>query len=725
MKQATTTATAVGEDARVRQRWPWIVLGADAALFLVAFPLGLVNGSIQVDLLFAVVGIATLLAYTAVGALVASRRVGGPIGWLFMAFGTLYLVSLATGEYAIYAYRHPGALPFVPVAAWVSNWIFIPATTPLIAAVAVFPTGRIASPRWRFLPAAIAILTMVGVAGAMLHPGAIDVADGIRIPNPTGVPSLGWLSSVCDTVAVVGLLGAMLIAVTLLVVRYRRSRGDERQQMRWLAYVALAAAFLLVLTFVVATITHRPTGPLETALFDAFFATLGLGIPLAAAVAILRYRLWDLDLVVKKAVIAAVLVVAIVGVSMLALALASSLFVDVNGATVTVLAVGVAIGLAAGPLRGVAVRLADRLVYGGRATPYEVLTEFSGRLADTYSTDDVVPRMAAIVGSGAGASRVTVWLRVGRSLRPVASWPDADVGTGEAANWFEVRHQGDVLGAITVSMPANDPMTPAKERLVHDLAAQAGLVLRNVRLIEELRESRRRIVSAQDERARALERNIHDGAQQQLVALAVKVRLADGLVERDPSKAQEMLAQIQVDAQDALETLRDLARGIYPPLLADKGLAAALASQGGKAAIPVEVHADRVGRYDEDVEAAVYFCALEALQNAAKYARASRIRIDLGATPGTLRFRIADDGAGFDTEAVTRGAGLNGMTDRIEAIGGTLAIESVPGRGTTITGVVRARTREPDQLDEASGDEPVAASQADSSRSGPNTAFGM
>jgi signal transduction histidine kinase len=433
-------------------------------------------------------------------------------------------------------------------------------------------------------------------------------------------------------------------------------------------------------------------------------------------------------------VIAAVLVVAIVGVSLLVLALVSSIFVDVTGPTGTVLALGIAIGLAVTPLRRLAGRIADRIVYGGRATPYEVLTEFSGRLADTYSTDDVVPRMAAIVGSGAGARRVTVWLRLGGSLRPVASWPDPNTLTDEHASWFEVRHQGEALGAITVSMAANDPMTPAKERLVHDLAAQAGLVLRNVRLIEELRESRRRIVSAQDERARALERNIHDGAQQQLVALAVKIRLAGGLVERDPSKAREMLEQIAADAQDALQTLRDLARGIYPPLLADKGLAAALSAQAAKAAIPVAVAADGVGRYNQNVEAAVYFCALEAVQNAAKYARASRIDIWLGADGGILRFRIADDGVGFDPEHVARGVGLNGMTDRIEAIGGRLEIVSAPGRGTTISGTLPVRTSgdvaepRPDRaIDQpaAPSDAALAAFHADSSRSGANTDLGM
>jgi len=688
-----------------------------------------VNGSIGQDVLFTVLAIAVMLAYSIVGAIIASRRAGGPIGWLFLAFGTGFLISTATREYVVYAFRHTGTLPLEVFTAWLNDWLFIPTVTPLIVAVALFPTGRVASPRWRYLPAAVAVLSAFGAVGRWLHVGELDVASGVHINNPTAVESLAWLSSALQTLAAVGLIVAMLATIASLVLRYRRSHGDERQQIRWVAYVALAGGVLFVVTFAVGTITNDPNGPLATALFDAFFATIGLGLPIAAAVAILRYRLWDLDLVVQKALIAAILVVAIVGVSLLVLAFLSSIFVDVTGPTGSVLALGIAIGLAATPLRRLAGRIADRVVYGGRATPYEVLTEFSGRLADTYSTDDVVPRMAAIVGSGAGARRVTVWLRLGGSLRPVASWPDPNTITDEHASWFEVRHQGEALGAITVSMAANDPMTPAKERLVHDLAAQAGLVLRNVRLIEELRESRRRIVSAQDERARALERNIHDGAQQQLVALAVKIRLADALVERDASKAREMLEETRADAQDALETLRDLARGIYPPLLADKGLAAALSAQGAKSAVPVGVDANGVGRYDQDVEAAVYFCTLEALQNTAKYAHASRVAISLRPDEGGLRFRIADDGVGFDPEHVARGVGLNGMTDRIEAIGGRLEVSSEPGGGTTITGIVPVRTRpEPDRGRDqpaAPAEEPVAAAQADSSRSGAKTDLGM
>jgi signal transduction histidine kinase len=238
--------------------------------------------------------------------------------------------------------------------------------------------------------------------------------------------------------------------------------------------------------------------------------------------------------------------------------------------------------------------------------------------------------------------------------------------------------------------------------LLDDFAAQAGLVLRNVRLTAELassleaisaqaseiRASRRRIVATQDERAKKLERNIHDGAQQQLVALAVKQRLVADLIDKNPEQARAMAEQLQADTHDALENLRDLARGIYPPLLADKGLVAALQGQARKAAIPTDVRVENVGRYAQDVEAAVYFCTLEALNNVAKYSGATRAEVRLAQTNGELTFEIIDDGAGFDPSETGYGTGLQGMADRLDALGGTLEVRSSPGAGTTITGRV-------------------------------------
>ncbi len=266
-----------------------------------------------------------------------------------------------------------------------------------------------------------------------------------------------------------------------------------------------------------------------------------------------------------------------------------------------------------------------------------------------------------------------------------------------------VRHQGALLGALSVTKRPGEQLTPVEEKLVGDLAAQAGLVLKNVGLtsdlqarLDELRASRQRLVTVQDEERRRLERNLHDHAQQHLVALKVKLGLVEMLASRDPEKAKATITQLKVDADEALETLRDLARGIYPPLLADKGLVVALESQVRKATVPVTVEAEAVERYPQDIEAAVYFCCLEAIQNVQKYAAASSAVIRLRGDGERLHFSVTDDGSGFDTATMKRGSGTTNVADRLDALGGTVELQSAPGQGTTISGwlPVAVSTRE-------------------------------
>jgi signal transduction histidine kinase len=206
--------------------------------------------------------------------------------------------------------------------------------------------------------------------------------------------------------------------------------------------------------------------------------------------------------------------------------------------------------------------------------------------------------------------------------------------------------------------------------------------------LTELQAAQKRLVAAQDEERRRLERNIHDGAQQQLVALAVKARLARTLTERDPARAVEMLSQIEDETQAALQDLRDLARGIYPPLLADKGLVAALEGQARKSPVPVDVRAVDLGRFPQEIEAAIYFSTLEALQNVAKYAGATRVTLALAQRNGSLTFTVTDDGRGFDPTSTGYGTGLQGIADRLGALDGSLEVTSAPGAGTCVTGTV-------------------------------------
>ena len=226
------------------------------------------------------------------------------------------------------------------------------------------------------------------------------------------------------------------------------------------------------------------------------------------------------------------------------------------------------------------------------------------------------------------------------------------------ANAVAVRHQGELFGALSVVKAGNDALTPTEEKLMADLGRQAGLVLRNMRLtaelrarLEELRASRQRIVAAGDEERRRLERNLHDGAQQELVAIKVQLSLAEDMADELEGDNEPLLELARPSSRtqtgDAVESLRDLARGIYPPLLAAEGLPAALNAQARKSPSDIEVDAD-VGRYSQDIEAAIYFCCLEAFQNAAKYAGDCHVIATLRETEGVLAFEVGDTGCGFE-----------------------------------------------------------------------------
>jgi signal transduction histidine kinase len=343
------------------------------------------------------------------------------------------------------------------------------------------------------------------------------------------------------------------------------------------------------------------------------------------------------------------------------------------------------------PVRSRVQHLANRLVYGKRATPYEVLSEFSSRVAGVYATEELLGRMARLLADGTGARSATVWLRVGPEMRPAATWPEG-TSPEQADRRVEVSHRGEVLGALSVAKRPGESLSSVESKLLSDLASQAGVVLRNVRLteellarLEELAASRKRLVAAQDEERRRIERNLHDGAQQQLVALKVRLSLVERISSEEKVKA--MLADLAAEADGALQTLRDLARGIYPPLLEQRGLAEALSAQAAKATVPVGVEAEGLGRYPREVEAAVYFCCLEALNNAGKYAGASQVVVRLRHRGGELSFEVQDDGAGFDASA-PRGSGLTNMADRMAAIGGEIEVISAPGSGTTVRGRV-------------------------------------
>jgi signal transduction histidine kinase len=630
------------------------------------------------------------IIFAGFGAFIASRVPRNPLGWLYLAVAWLVGLGFTGGEYAEYAVlTDPGSLPAPQWAAWFSEWTWIPGAGLLgTFLILLFPDGHLPSRRWR--PVAWLAGATLGASFVLNAFAEGRFVDSVPLENPVGFLPIGDGHSTpveSSNIFLTLLLVVLLLCVSSVFFRYRWAAREQRQQLKWFMY----AAALMAVSIVVGDSLPDPFS-------NILFTLIVIAIPLATAVAVLRYRLYDIDVVINKTVAYGALA-AFVTLVYVAIVVGVGTLVGRRGNLLLSILATAIIALAFQPVRRWANHVANRLVYGKRATPYEVLSAFSQRMGATYSADDALPRMARILGEGTGAARTEVWLRVGRELRPAASWPgqtSADqpiplVG-GELPHIpgvdraIPVVHQGELLGAVAMSMSRGEAFTPTNEKLVRDAASQAGLVLRNVRLIEELRASRQRLVAAQDAERRRLERNIHDGAQQQLVALAVKLRLVEAMAAKDPEKATAMASEAKGEAQDALDNLRDLARGIYPPLLADQGLAVALEAQARKAPVTVEVRPNGLGRYPQEVEATAYFCVLEALQNVAKYAKASRAVVLLDQRNGDLVFSVADDGSGFDVGTTARGAGLQNMADRVEAAGGSLEVRSTPGRGTTVTG---------------------------------------
>jgi signal transduction histidine kinase len=656
-----------------------------------------------------VAGLAAAL-YATLGVLVL-RRTRNLIGWMLLGAGVGTAVLCFGSAYGVVGIvTSPGTLPAAKAVGAIAEWSFVPLASILAFMFLVFPTGSLPSRRWR--PVAT-----IGVAASALslialvvtpHDVALPAPGGYSLsyPNPFAIQALDSkvpLGSINGFAFV--LVALIAVGFAALIVRYRSGGLETRRQVLWVTLAAAGALASLAVGGTAQALCRCQQTPVSFVAYIVVPLVVLLGLPAAITVAILKYRLYDIDVVLNKAVVYG-LVAAFITAVYVAIVVGIGSALGRTGNELLPIVAAVVIAVAFQPARDRARRLANRLVYGSRATPYEVLSDFAGQMGGAVASEALLPRMAQVLGEGTGAASATVWLRVGGGLRPEGRWPmeGPELPTlpivGDELPRIEgtdlmvpVRHRGEVLGALSLVKRPGEALTPTERTLTEDLAAQAGLVLRNVALtaelirrLEELRASRQRLVSAQDEERRRLERNIHDGAQQQLVAIGVRLGLVGRLVDGDAAKAKALLEELRADTTQALDDLRDLARGIYPPLLADQGLAVALVAQARKATFPVEVSADGAGRYPQEIEAAVYFSCLEAIQNAAKYAHATRVEIRLSQSNGALSFEVADDGQGFDPASRPLGSGLTNIRDRLDALGGSLDVRSTPGSGTTVAG---------------------------------------
>lgn len=686
---------SVGSGRRARQV-ATVAWAVTAGLALTGVGLAIAGGESPAEFVrsFNLGSLSAALGFATVGAVVAGRRPEHPIGWLFLAIGVLFGFTLACAGYSLESHLR-GPLPGAGIVGWVLNWVWVPVYGLLAMTFLLFPDGGLPSRRWRALVWVIVAANFVATVTHLLLPTQFMAGRHFTNPLAWDSPQLTALDGFATSVAVL----ALLPAAASLLVRLRRASGDQRARLRLFCWTSAVA----IVVYVIIGGAGLP------------WLALALAWPtvaVAAGVGILRHRLFDIDVVVSRAVVVAVLA-AFLTVVYLAVVVGVGTLVGIRRDTPLLAIAATAVAAVAfQPVRARVRAAADRLVYGRRLSPYEVLARFSGRLHDPVAATDLLAELVQLLAEGTGAEHTQAWLRIGDRLRMSTAWPldppaaPAEIPLSAAdaipgADLAQPVSDGDeLLGMLTVTKRRGDALTNADVELASSLAAQAGLVLRNARLAAELqdslralRSSRQRLVTAHDEERRRLERDLHDSVQQHLLGLKAKLGAVQALVEQGhTSNASSVVQGLQDDADAAIGELREVARGVYPPLLAEQGLAAAIRARARSAPMPVHVEVAGVDRLAGEIESGLYFCFLEALQNVTKHAAARRVEVRLTRGDGQVTLLICDDGVGFDLASTSSGMGLSGLRDRIEAIGGTLTVRSAPTAGTTVTAHVPLST---------------------------------
>ena len=654
--------------------------------------------------------VAMTALFLVVGILIIRRQPRNVVGWLLHGTGLAWGLGALTDAYSRLALHVHPSLPGGAAVEVVNSILWWP---PIVMmgcfTILFFPDGHLPSPRWRWLPWVAGADCVLGVVLFSMTPGKVTevLVPLARNPLDVGIPL--HVMQVFEAVLLPLLPITILAAAGSLVVRFRRSRGVERVQLKWLmsavVFMAVTYALALVGSLLYDSGTHTPLW-LSTVENVALFS-FGL-IPITIGIAITRHGLYGIDALITRALvvgalgvfITAVYVGVVVGIGTLIGQHHPSVWLSVIATAL--------VAVAFQPVRERVTGGVNRLVYGSRATPYEVLSDFASSMTGTYTTAELLPRIAQMVSDFLGGARVQVWLRSGQRLEPEISWPvDQDERPTAPVLMVEpesvtgltgdrvvpVRHRDELLGAIAITKPSSEPVTPAEEEMLEQVASQTGLVLRNLRLVDDLQSSRQRLVTSQDVQRRRIERDLHDGAQQSLVAIALMLRMATN--QSDPAA----LSRSATDAADALQSaiaeLRELARGLHPAILTDRGLAPALSALAERCPVPVRLDTQLTRRLPGPVEGALYFVAAESLTNVAKYAHATEVALSVIDRADSVTLEVRDDGVGGAD--ASRGSGLLGLTDRVAVVDGTFAVHSPPGQGTTIRCVVPVPAVVPEQ----------------------------
>jgi len=655
-----------------------------------------------------------LITLSLICAAIVWRRPRALLSLLFVQWVVFSWLQAFAAEYAVRGLLvAPGSLPLADIAAWSEK--FTPGLSLLggVLFVLIFPDGRLKSSRWRLL----VVLVILDVAADLLvglddpYPLRVGPQQWVPVTLPPSVWPIG--ASIGFASGAVGWArpGLAVLVATYLLLRLATASGEVRLQLKWFAY----AATIFVVTVLLGLADNPP--PLdwlpdstrlavqqfvESETAHAIGSWSGLAsslagavlVPMAIGIAIVRYRLYDIDIVINRTILYGGLALFVTASYAIVIAGVGSLLGQRAGVDplLNVVAIAVIATLLL-PVRSRLQAIANAAVYGKRARPYDILSDFAAGIGRAEQADVLLPRMAELLREGTGASITEVWVKLGDRLQLAASSPERDgaqvsltsldevkARLGSQVRVEEVFHDGALLGALVLAKSRGEELTSVEQRLFHDLASHAGLVLVRFRLVQELRDSRSRIVAAQDVERRRIERNLHDGAQQRFVNALLALGMADVAGEKGRS---ELIGEAGREVRAGLAELRNLARGLQPPLLAEAGLVPAIRALADRSPIVTTVVAGSDRRYGEAVEAAAYFVIAEALANAAKHSGAGSIEITVDESGGRLHLEVSDDGVGGADPS--RGSGIVGLRDRVAAASGSIEVVSPPGGGTTIT----------------------------------------
>jgi len=600
------------------------------------------------------------------------RRPGNPIGGLLMiaALGTVVLPTVLEIP-TMLRFEQVGTEPWMWAPIWAAQTLRLVGVAAAAIMLARLPDGMAARyERWLLALGAGAVLLPMAslVTNPFVAPQAFAFAGVGRVASPAYISALGPLGPGVTAAADLAYL-LVIVGIAALLARYRRASSHEQHHLRWVLMAGVVAVLSGAVPALLAETGMFPVFEHDLVAVGTFLPTLML--PLSVAAAVLEPRWIDIDLVIRRSFVYGTLSLLI-----LAVYIAGAAAVGVTAGAELPLELVVLLTVAATivlqPVRTRLQRLADRWVFGAPPTRYGALADFGSTVQDSTDPSELVDHLAET------AHRA---LRLRWATATVNGLGSRTVGdrTGRPAVVLDVRHRGSVFGRLECSTPVDGDLDAAGITVLGALAGQAGLAIANARLAT-------RIVEAQEGERRRIERNLHDGAQQALVALIARLGVARSRVEAGTLDVAAV-DQLQAATRQILADVRELAQGIHPSIVADGGILAAVEERCSS--LPIEVTVDaprglRRERFAAQIEGAAYFLVAEALANVLKHARATHATVTLARRDGRLSLSVADDGAGFDPSATER-RGLAGLEDRFAALGGVVHIASRPGAGTRLT----------------------------------------